>query len=73
VIAGTTTAVISAATQPDVVVVNTVNTPGTVVYALPPNCPKAIVGDVTYFSCNNLWYRPQYLSSGVSYVIVAKP
>jgi hypothetical protein len=30
-------------------------------------------GDVTYFSCNNIWYRPQYQSSGVTYVIVNPP
>lgn len=73
VIAGTTAAVVSAATQPDVVVVDTSNAPGTVVYALPPNCPKVIRSNVTYFSCNNIWYKPQYLSSGVSYVIVTAP
>ncbi len=72
-IAGTTAAVVTAASQPDVIVVDTQTTPGTVVYALPPNCPKVVRSDVTYFTCNNLWYRPQYLSSGVSYVIVAKP
>ncbi|WP_164521182.1 hypothetical protein [Sphingomonas sp. ABOLF] len=54
-------------------VVDTSKAPGTVVYALPPNCPKVIRSNVTYFSCNNIWYKPQYLSSGVSYVIVTAP
>ncbi|HEX7857120.1 MAG TPA: hypothetical protein VF503_25845 [Sphingobium sp.] len=72
-IAGTTAAVVSAASQPDVVVVQSAPTIGTVVYALPPNCPQVIRAGETYYSCANTWYLPQYLSSGVTYLIVSPP
>lgn len=71
-IAGTTAAVVAAASEPDVVIVDS-SAIGSVVYGLPSNCPKVIRAQVTYFSCNGIWYRPQYLSSGVSYVIVEQP
>jgi hypothetical protein len=48
-------------------------TVGSIVYALPPNCPMVVRATVTYYSCNNLWYRPEYLSSGVAYTIVSPP
>lgn len=76
VIAGTTAAVVSAAVNdgPDVVVVNQGSSAvGTVVYALPSGCGKVPRGSVTYYSCNNVWYLPQYQSSGVTYLIVAPP
>jgi hypothetical protein len=73
-IAGTTAAIVSSASQPDVVVVNAgPATVGTVVYSLPSGCGKVIRSSLTYYSCNNVWYQPQYLSSGVTYQIVAPP
>lgn len=75
-IAGTTAAVVSSAVndQPDVVVVNQASTAiGTVAYVLPAGCAKVIRNNITYYNCNNVWYQPQYQSSGVTYLIVAPP
>jgi hypothetical protein len=73
VVAGTTAAVVASASQPSTTVVVQSTNVGSVVYTLPTNCPKIVRADVTYFSCNNVWYRPQYQSSGVTYVIVNPP
>ncbi len=72
-VAGTTAAVIASASQPDVVVVDSSTAIGSVVYGLPSDCPKVIRANITYYSCNNIWYRPQYLSSGIAYIIVSPP
>ncbi|GFE72491.1 hypothetical protein NTCA1_01400 [Novosphingobium sp. TCA1] len=72
IVAGTTAAVVASSSQPDTVVIQSTSV-GSVVYTLPSNCPKVVRGDVTYFSCNNVWYRPQYQSSGVTYIIVNPP
>lgn len=60
VVAGTAAAVTSAAL-------------GSTVYALPTNCVTVFRGDLTYFQCGSVWYQPQYLGSGVTYVVVAPP
>jgi hypothetical protein len=73
VIAGTTAAAIDAANEPDVVVVQSPTTIGTVVTTLPGSCTRVTKGSATYFDCSNVWYLPQYLSSGVTYMIVAPP
>ncbi|HUD29014.1 MAG TPA: hypothetical protein VMQ93_09100 [Novosphingobium sp.] len=63
---------VASASQPDTVIINTTSV-GSVVTVLPTNCPKVIRGSVTYFSCNSIWYLPQYQSSGVTYLIVNPP
>lgn len=72
IVAGTTAAVVASASTPSTVIINTTSV-GSVVTALPPNCPKVVRGSMTYFSCNQIWYLPQYQSSGVTYVIVNPP
>ena len=46
---------------------------GSTVYALPDACTTVISGDLTYFRCGSTWYQPQYMGSGVAYVVVAPP
>ncbi|TCM20875.1 hypothetical protein EDF56_102538 [Novosphingobium sp. PhB165] len=73
-IAGTTAAVVasSAANNNTTVVINTMPV-GSVVAVLPPNCAQVTRADVTYYSCDNVWYKPQYQASGVTYLIVNPP
>ena len=73
VVAGTTAAVVASSSQSSATQVVQSTSVGSVVYTLPANCPRVVRGDVTYYSCNNIWYRPQYQSSGVTYVIVNPP
>lgn len=72
IVAGTTAAVVASAAQPDTVVIQSTAV-GSVVYTLPSNCPKVVRSNVAYYSCNNVWYLPQYQSSGVTYLIVNPP
>lgn len=46
---------------------------GSTAYTLPSSCVTVFRGDMTYFQCGNVWYKPQYLGSGVTYVVVAPP
>lgn len=73
IVAGTTAAVVASAAQPSTTVVIADPTVGSTVYVLPSNCPQVVRSNVTYYSCNNIWYKPQYLGSGVTYLVVAPP
>jgi hypothetical protein len=46
---------------------------GSVVHSIPPSCTSTIVGNVAYRQCGNTWYRPQYMGSAVTYVVVNPP
>lgn len=72
-VAGTTAAVVASASQPSTTVVVNTMPVGSVVYVLPANCPKMVRANVTYYSCNSVWYKPEYQGDGVSYVIVDPP
>ncbi|MBO9709541.1 MAG: hypothetical protein J7521_15145 [Caulobacter sp.] len=46
---------------------------GGTVTTLPSNCVTVFRGDLTYFQCGSVWYQPQYVGSGVTYVVVNAP
>ena len=46
---------------------------GSSVYALPPACPVAVYGGVTYNHCGGVWYQPQFQGSETTYIVVEAP
>jgi hypothetical protein len=46
---------------------------GTRVYALPPSCTAVVAGGVTYQHCGSVWYQPQFVGTGTTYVVVNAP
>ncbi|HEV8235680.1 MAG TPA: hypothetical protein VGP84_13820 [Gemmatimonadaceae bacterium] len=46
---------------------------GSTVYALPPSCPVAVYGGVTYNHCGGVWYQPQFEGTETTYVVVESP
>ncbi len=46
---------------------------GTRVTVLPVGCSKYIVGGVTYYNCDTVYYRPYYEGNEVVYVVVEEP
>jgi hypothetical protein len=46
---------------------------GTRVYSLPPSCTAVVAGGVTYQQCGSVWYQPQFVGTGTTYVVVNAP
>jgi hypothetical protein len=46
---------------------------GSVAYALPPACVTQVYPAGTYYSCDGVWYQPQYAGTQVTYVVVNNP
>ena len=46
---------------------------GTRVQALPPSCTTVMAGGVTYQQCGSVWYQPQFVGTGTTYVVVNAP
>ena len=46
---------------------------GTRVQALPPSCTVVMAGGVTYQHCGSMWYQPQFVGTGTTYVVVNAP
>ena len=46
---------------------------GTRVYSLPPSCTAVVAGGVTYQHCGSVWYQPQFVGTGTTYVVVNAP
>lgn len=45
----------------------------TVVQVLPSSCTATVIGSVAYEQCGSVWYKPQYIGTGIQYVMVAPP
>ena len=43
---------------------------GTRVQTLPPSCTTVMAGGVTYQQCGSVWYQPQFVGTGTTYVVV---
>jgi hypothetical protein len=41
--------------------------------SLPNGAVNQTIGGVTYFTYGGAWYRPEYRTGGVSYMVVTKP
>jgi hypothetical protein len=46
---------------------------GSTVYALPPSCPVAVYGGVTYNHCGGVWYQPEFEGTETTYIVVESP
>ena len=46
---------------------------GTRVQTLPPSCTTVMAGGVTYQQCGSVWYQPQFVGTGTTYVVVNAP
>jgi hypothetical protein len=46
---------------------------GTRVQTLPPSCTAIVAGGVTYQQCGSVWYQPQFVGTGTTYVVVNAP
>jgi hypothetical protein len=46
---------------------------GSVVSTVPAGCHSTVVGGVAYQECGNVWYRPAYAGTTVSYTVVNPP
>ena len=46
---------------------------GTRVQTLPPSCTAVVAGGVTYQQCGSVWYQPQFVGTGTTYVVVNAP
>jgi len=46
---------------------------GTRVQTLPPSCTVVMAGGVTYQQCGSVWYQPQFVGTGTTYVVVNAP
>jgi len=44
-----------------------------VAYSLPPACASRLYPAGTYYSCDGVWYQPQYVGTEVTYVVVQAP
>jgi len=65
VVGGITGAAIASTSQSTTVVV----TPGTVVTTLPSGCKTLTVNGISYHQCGGVYYRPEYRSGTVVYVV----
>jgi hypothetical protein len=46
---------------------------GSRVQTLPPSCTTVMAGGVTYQQCGSVWYQPQFVGTGTTYVVVNAP
>jgi hypothetical protein len=46
---------------------------GTRVQTLPASCTVVVAGGVTYQQCGSVWYQPQFVGTGTTYVVVNAP
>lgn len=46
---------------------------GSTVYSLPSSCTTVIEDGVTYEQCGSGWYRPQFMGTSTTYVVVSPP
>jgi hypothetical protein len=46
---------------------------GSRVQTLPPSCAVVVAGGVTYQQCGGVWYQPQFVGTGTTYVVVNPP
>ena len=46
---------------------------GTRVQTLPSSCTTVMAGGVTYQQCGSVWYQPQFVGTGTTYVVVNAP
>jgi len=46
---------------------------GTRVQTLPVGCTAVVAGGVTYQQCGSVWYQPQFVGTGTTYVVVNAP
>ena len=46
---------------------------GTRVQTLPASCTAIVAGGVTYQQCGSVWYQPQFVGTGTTYVVVNAP
>ena len=46
---------------------------GTRVQTLPASCTTVMAGGVTYQQCGSVWYQPQFVGTGTTYVVVNAP
>ena len=46
---------------------------GSRVQTLPPSCTTVVAGGVTYQQCGSVWYQPQFVGTGTTYVVVNAP
>jgi hypothetical protein len=46
---------------------------GTRVQTLPPSCTTVMAGGITYQQCGSVWYQPQFVGTGTTYVVVNAP
>lgn len=44
---------------------------GSVVTVLPPGCETAVIGDVTYQKCGNVYYQAAYQGNNLVYIVSA--
>ena len=38
-----------------------------------PSCTTVMAGGVTYQQCGSVWYQPQFVGTGTTYVVVNAP
>jgi hypothetical protein len=46
---------------------------GTRVQTLPASCTTVMAGGVAYQQCGSVWYQPQFVGTGTTYVVVNAP
>ena len=46
---------------------------GSVVSVLPPACVASVRGNIDYYRCGDVWYRPRRVGALLSYVVVDRP